>query len=88
MQTTDMMEYKVSGNSSLYLLLEKKMEEVNLVSPQNLGMLTPLYKKTTAYLKISPWKILLPASFILCVLAQLTMGHLMIKTASVLQSAF
>lgn len=64
------------------------MDEVCIVAPQDLGFFTPLYKKITAPLKISPWKIILPLAFIFCFLAQLAIGQIMIKTASVLQSAF
>ena len=71
-----------------YRLLKEKLEEVSLVTPQNIGALTPFYKKTTSFLKNTPWKIVLPVSFLLSVVLFRLSGLISIKIVSVLQSAF
>lgn len=69
-------------------LLKDKLDEITLVAPQRVGVFTPLYKKTTAFLKNTPWKIMLPASFLLSVLLLRLSGLISVKIVSVLQSAF
>ncbi len=75
-------------NEQLYSKLLQKMEEVSYVSPQNLSVLTPQYKKLTAPLKNRPWKVLLPFSLAASFALQSLVGSWSTKIVSVLQSAF
>ncbi len=74
--------------NNLYNLLQNKLEEITYVSPQELGILTPWYKKITAPLKIAPWRILLPICFVSALFLRMTIGPLLVKIVSVLQSSF
>lgn len=68
--------------------LKVKRDEICSLAPQNIGFLTPWYKRLTSPLKISPWRIFLPLSFLLSFLGQFFLGSRSIKVVSVLQAAF
>lgn len=75
-------------SQQLFRKLFQKMSEVSEVQPQTIGPLTPVYKSAVRYLKISPWKILLPVSFLFSLFALKLLGSLSIRLVSVLQQAF
>lgn len=38
-----------------------------LLPPQQVGPLTPIYKRAVPFFKVAPWRILIPAAFIVVV---------------------
>jgi len=75
-------------SQNLLKQLEKKQNEVMEVQPQTVGPLTPIYKNTTHYLKVSPWKILIPVSLLLALFGLKLLGPISVRLVSVLQQAF
>lgn len=75
-------------SQNLLKQLEKKQDEVVEVQPQTVGPLTPFYKSTTHYLKVSPWKILIPVSLLLALFGLKLLGPISVRLVSVLQQAF
>ena len=71
-------------------LLKKKLKEIYLVSPNDLGhpLLTKIYKKITGYFKIMPFIVVIPLSFLTAFLMYLVFGPLLVKLASLLQYGF
>lgn len=75
-------------SQQLFSRLSQKMSEVTEVQPQTVGPLTPVYKGATHYLKVAPWKILIPLSLVLAIFALKFLGPISIRLVSVLQQAF
>jgi len=71
-------------------LLKKKLKEIYLVSPNDLGhpLLTKIYKKTTSYFKVMPFLVVIPLSFGAAFLLYLVLGPFLVKLASLLQYGF
>ncbi|MBI3980482.1 hypothetical protein HY345_00620 [Candidatus Microgenomates bacterium] len=80
--------YSKQFENQLLKKLKDKRNEICAIAPQEMGFLTPLYKRLTARLKISPWKIFLPFSLFLSFLSQILLGHWSTKIVSVLQASF
>jgi hypothetical protein len=72
----------------LYENLVTKMHEVAIVPPQQLGVFTPIYKKSVSFLKISPWKTVFVFSAISAFILYLLFGQTLVRLVSVLQIGF
>lgn len=72
----------------IYQKLEKKLAEVTIVEPQNIGILTPLYKTLVPFLKFAPWRILIPLSFVFSLFGYFLIGQLIVFIVSLLQYGF
>lgn len=70
--------------------LENKLNEVFLVSPNDLGWknLTNIYKWLTQYLKQLPFLIIVPLSFLLAIIAYFVLGKLLVRLVTILQYGF
>jgi len=64
------------------------MEEISVVSPQELGPFTLFYKVIASQLKVHPWKSAGVAALIATLLLYLALGGAFIKIASLLQYGF
>ena len=73
-------------HDSLYQSLVAKMQEMAVVPPQKLGLLTPFYKKVVPNFKISPLKSLLFLSVVATFSAFMLFGSRLVKLASILQA--
>lgn len=71
-----------------YQQLVRKMAEVALVTPQNVGPFTPLYKRLTPYLKQKPWKALSLGAIFITGFLYILFGSLLVRLASILQFGF
>lgn len=74
--------------NKLYKNYLTRWQEVTELSPQTVGILTPLYKKAVPYLKVSPWKLVVPLSFVLAVVIALVMEASILQITSLLQKGF
>ncbi len=63
-------------------------EEAVELPPQNIGPLTPVFQKTAPFFKITPWKILIPLSFVLAIITALLLQLTAVQIASILQKGF
>jgi hypothetical protein len=63
-------------------------EESIELPPQNIGPLTPVFKKTAPFFKVTPWKTLIPLSFLLAVVVALLLQLTAVQIASILQKGF
>ena len=75
-------------NEDFYKSLVSKMHEIGVVPPQNIGPLTPFYKKLVPKLKYFPFKALFPVSFMAILAAYLIFGVWLVKLAEILQKSF
>ncbi len=75
---------------TINLRLKKKLNEVFLIEPNDLGwrFLTNLYKDLTAHLKNFPFILIIPVSFILAMIFYLIFGRLIVGLVSLLQYGF
>ncbi len=48
----------------LYQNFKNRWEKVMILPTQTVGPLTPIYKRTVPFLKVAPWRILIPIAFI------------------------
>lgn len=71
-----------------YELLLNKMHEVTVVPSQQLGGLTPLYKKIVPFFKFYPWRSAFIISLIGVLFLYLLLGSVLIRVASILQISF
>ncbi len=76
--------------STVSIKFRKKLSEVFIVEPNNLGFwpLTSIFKKTTKPLKTMPFIIIIPLAFFVAVLMYFTFGYLLIRLVSLLQYGF
>ena len=65
-----------------------KWKEVISIKPQTVGPLTPIYKKTASYLKIAPWRILIPLAFAAAILLAVILEAAILQIVSLLQKGF
>ena len=65
-----------------------KMQDVSSLTPQELGVLTPLYKRLVPYVKASPWKIFAGGSLAVALFLYLLFGVSIIYLVSLLQQGF
>ena len=72
-------------NDKFYKLMVEKMQEIAVVPPQELGILTPFYKKIVPVFKHSPLKSLVFLSMAATVIAFILFGSLVIRLTSILQ---
>ena len=70
----------------IYQSMVAKMQEMAVVPPQRLGLLTPLYKKVVPVFKISPLKSLVFLSLVATFTAFMLFGSRLVKLASILQA--
>ena len=70
----------------IYRSLVAKMQEMAVVPPQRLGLLTPFYKKVVPVFKTSPLKSLLFLSVAATFSAFILFGSRLVKLASILQA--
>ncbi len=76
------------NNDKLYQNFKTRWKEVTELPPQNLGPLTPVYKQTVPYLKIAPWRVLLPVAFVMVAAIALLLEITAVQIASLLQRGF
>lgn len=81
---------KNSKNPSdkMYQKFLAKWEEVTELPTQEVGSLTPLFKRTVPYFKVAPWRVLLPLSFLLVASTALFFEQTAAQVASILQRGF
>lgn len=75
-------------NDEFYRSLVAKMHQVAVVPPQNVGFLTPFYKKLVPQLKYFPFKTLIPLSLLAIFMAYLIFGTWLVRLAELLQLSF
>lgn len=75
-------------NDILYSHLKKRMLEVSSVPPQNVGRLTPVWKKVIPVVKESPVRVLLAGGFITTLITWFLFGTFIIRVVSLLQYGF
>lgn len=71
-----------------YDLLVAKMNELAVVPPQELGPLTPVYKKTTSFFKNQPVKITFLLAAFFSLFMYLLLGARLVRLVSILQFGF
>lgn len=71
-----------------YSLLLAKMHEVTILPPQDVGLLTPLYKKVVPQFKFYPLKSAIVLSLILVFFLYIILGPALVKVATLLQYGF
>ncbi|MEK7165892.1 MAG: hypothetical protein AAB874_03760 [Patescibacteria group bacterium] len=76
------------SDDPLYQKFMNRWEEVTELPTQQVGALTPLYKRTVRFFKVDPWRILMPASFVLAALVALVLQVTTVQIASFLQRGF
>jgi len=76
------------NDDNFYKSLVSKMEEVALVKPQNVGRLTPFYKRIAPQFKFYPWKSAVALSFLGALFLYFVFGSAVVKLASILQFGF
>lgn len=72
----------------VYQNLVRKMQEILVVPPQNVGRFTPIYKAFAPYIKNIPWRILVPLAVVAAILVRLIGGVYLIKIVTLLQHGF
>lgn len=72
----------------LYQELVAKMTEVSLVSPQQVGPFTGVYKRVTPYVKKKPLRVLSISSILIAAFLYLLFDSLIVKLVSILQYGF
>ncbi len=75
-------------NDRLYQNFYHKWEEVTALPTQTVGPLTPLYKKTVPLFKEAPWRVLIPAAFVLVCMTILVLELTATQVATFLQRGF
>lgn len=76
------------NNKKTYQALVDKMREVALIPTQEVGFLTPYYKKIVPRFKYSPWKSAIILSSFFSLLLYFLLGTTLIKLVSLLQFGF
>ena len=76
------------NNKKTYQLLVDKMREVAVIPTQEVGFLTPYYKKLVPRFKYSPWKSAIILSYFFAFLLYFLLGTTLIKLVSLLQFGF
>ncbi|OGG20198.1 hypothetical protein A3D03_01240 [Candidatus Gottesmanbacteria bacterium RIFCSPHIGHO2_02_FULL_40_13] len=76
------------NNKKTYQLLVDKMREVAVIPTQEMGFLTPYYKKIVPRFKHSPWKSAIILSSFFAFLLYFLLGTTLIKLVSLLQFGF
>lgn len=76
------------NNKKTYQALVEKMREVALIPTQEVGFLTPYYKKIVPRFKYSPWKSAIILSSFFSLLLYFLLGTTLIKLVSLLQFGF
>lgn len=72
----------------LYQKFVARWDEVTELPPQTVGPLTPVYKRTVPYLKIAPWRVLFPLSFVIAASVALLLEVTAVQIATLLQHGF
>lgn len=72
----------------LYRKLKERMEAVSLVQPQQLGILTPYWKRLTHLFKTNSFQIFLIVGFVTSLFLWFLLGNYLVKLASLLQYGF
>ncbi len=75
-------------NDKLYEQLRERMYAVSSVPPQNVGVLTPFWKKIIPKVKESPVQALLAGGFLTTFFAWILLGTLVVRIVTLLQYGF
>lgn len=75
-------------NDELYNKLKDRMYAVSSVPPQNIGALTPFWRKIVPYVKGSPIRFLMLGGFLSTLFAWVLLGSLIVRIVSLLQYGF
>lgn len=75
-------------NDKLFTNFYNRWEEVTMLPTQSLGPLTPVYKRVIPLFKNAPWRIIIPAAFVVVTLGALFIDVTAAQIASLLQRAF
>lgn len=83
------------GSISFYmqdkLFFEKLRErqlEVSSIPIQDLGFLDGIHKSAGLYIKIAPWKLIIPLSILFIILFKVVTGASLVSLVSILQEGF
>ncbi len=76
------------NNKKTYQSLVDKMHEVAVIPTQEVGFLTPYYKKIVTRFKYSPWKSAIIISSLFSLFLYFLLGTTLIKLVSLLQFGF
>lgn len=76
------------SDTQFFNKLRKKQLEVSSVPEQNLGAITSYYKRGAAYLKVAPWRIIIPASIAGVLAFRVVSGLPLTHIVSILQEGF
>ena len=71
-----------------YQKFVKRWQEVTEIPPQNIGFLTPIYKKVVKHLKAMPWPHYVFVSLLVAVGLYFLAGSAIVLLASILQRGF
>lgn len=74
----------------IYFTLKKRFNDIYAVDPSDLESpyLTNIYKWLTGPIKTFPFRLIIPLSLILSIVAYVILGLLIVKLATLLQSGF
>lgn len=76
------------SHDALYSNIHKRWQEVMMVPPQNVGPLTPYYKKVVPFFKTAPWRIIIPIALLVIAIAMISTNFTAAQITSILQRAF
>ena len=68
--------------------LRRRQLEVSSIPQQNLGIATSYYKTASSYLKVAPWKIIIPTSIVGILAFRLLSGLPLTHLTTLLQEGF
>lgn len=71
-----------------YRKLKERMKAVSLVQPQQLGILTPYWKRLTYLFKTNPFQIFLIIGFLTSFFLWFLLGNYLVRLVSLLQYGF
>lgn len=75
-------------NDELYNKLKQRMYAVSSVPPQDIGLLTPFWRKIIPRIKESPIRFLMLGGFLSTLFAWFILGTLIVRIVSLLQYGF
>lgn len=68
--------------------LREKQLEVSSIPVQEFGFLDNLHKSTASYIKVAPWKLIIPVSILAILLFKAITGASLVHLVSILQEGF
>lgn len=75
-------------NNKTFLVVEKKFHEITAIPPQQVGFLTPLYKRATSQIKVMPLPVYIVLSVVLIVMLSFVLGSRLPLLTGILQRGF